>query len=129
MPKTRKDVQPGHIEQIRAERPSSYRGPNKTILDAARDLAVDVLDSLLNGEINEEYGYGEECQSARRITLAGGGPAADLLLVGGEAFIIWYEGGAPGVVMLPQGYHDDLVKALAEPWRDDAEDDDDEEGG
>lgn len=57
--------------------PSGYN-PNQTIGQTAYDWAMSIKDDLAQGEINDETGYGIDVNTVVSVTIAGGGPGADI---------------------------------------------------
>lgn len=86
-------------------RMSSYT-QGKTVDEVADDWKAEILHDAAStdiddGAITTEWGYGVEMFTAVQVTLAGGGPGADITFLFGEdeddpreAFFNYYENGA-----------------------------------
>lgn len=65
------------VQGMSNDTPSGFN-PNQTIGQTAYDWASSVRDDLAAGEINDEYGYGFDVTTVISVTIAGGGPGADI---------------------------------------------------
>lgn len=75
-------LQPHVLEQLDGSRDEGNR--RGTIRAQALAFAADVLEALEDGEIDGEYGYGRRSYRAESVTLAGGGPGAEIIFAFGD---------------------------------------------
>lgn len=103
-------------EQLEGGRSNGRDG--RTLRESALDFATTLLDNFDSGKVTPEYGYGIGYYRAVGITLAGGGPGAQLFFVfDGEgdldhAYIDYFDMYGGQCLRLPEWYAERLQQAL-----------------